>query len=62
VLSLALSDAVMDEYQRNTEAAISADLPGVPGYVLVGEPYWGQDRIEHLERALRTGREPYLPA
>lgn len=61
VLSLALSDAVADEYQRNTEAAIAADLPGVPGYVLAGEPFWGQDRIEHLDHALRTGRSPYRP-
>jgi 2-hydroxychromene-2-carboxylate isomerase len=59
VLSLALGDAAADEYRRNTEAAIAADLPGVPGYVLAGEPFWGQDRIEHLERALRTGRAPY---
>ncbi|WP_368561695.1 2-hydroxychromene-2-carboxylate isomerase [Pseudoxanthomonas sp. UTMC 1351] len=61
VLSLASSEAVVDEYQRNTEAAIAADLPGVPGYVLAGEPFWGQDRIEHLERALRTGRAPHRP-
>lgn len=61
VMSLAVSDAVADEYQRNTEAAVAADLPGVPGYVLAGEPFWGQDRIEHLDHALRTGRAPYGP-
>lgn len=61
VLSLASNDAVADEYRRNTEAAIAADLPGVPGYLLAGEPFWGQDRIEHLERALRTRRAPYRP-
>lgn len=61
VLSLALSAAVADEYQRNTEAAIAADLPGVPGYVLAGEPFWGQDRIEHLRHALSTQRAPYPP-
>jgi 2-hydroxychromene-2-carboxylate isomerase len=62
VLALAASGGVAEEYQRNTEAAIAADLPGVPGYLLAGEPFWGQDRIEHLERALRTGRAPYRPA
>jgi 2-hydroxychromene-2-carboxylate isomerase len=59
VLSLASSEAVAEEYRRNTEAAVAADLPGVPGYVLAGEPFWGQDRIEHLAHALRSGRAPY---
>lgn len=62
VLSLAASGAVADEYRRNTEAAIAADLPGLPGYVMAGEPFWGQDRIEHLGHALRSGRAPYRPA
>jgi 2-hydroxychromene-2-carboxylate isomerase len=25
---------------------------GVPTYVLRGEPYWGQDRLDFLDRAL----------
>lgn len=41
---------------RNTEEAIAADAVGAPVYVLNGEPFWGQDRIEHLDHALATGR------
>ncbi|MBF6022538.1 2-hydroxychromene-2-carboxylate isomerase [Lysobacter niastensis] len=46
-------------YERNTQAAIAADLPGLPGYVLNGEPFWGQDRIDALRDALVSGRGPY---
>ena len=44
---------------RNTEEAIAIDATGVPCYVLNGEPFWGQDRIDLLERALVTGRPPF---
>jgi 2-hydroxychromene-2-carboxylate isomerase len=47
--------------KRNTEAAIAADAIGVPAYVLNGEVFWGQDRIDLLDRALSTGREPFKP-
>ena len=43
----------------NTEAAKAADAVGVPAYVLNGEVFWGQDRIEHLDRALEQGRAPF---
>ena len=59
VLSAAGSDAVATDYDDNTVAASAADLPGVPGYVLGGEPFWGQDRIELLEVALISARKPY---
>jgi hypothetical protein len=32
---------------------------GSPGFVLNGEPFWGQDRIELLADALKSGRAPY---
>jgi 2-hydroxychromene-2-carboxylate isomerase len=34
---------------------------GVPTYVLNGEAFWGQDRIELLDEALTSGRAPYHP-
>jgi 2-hydroxychromene-2-carboxylate isomerase len=34
-------------------------VPGSPGYVLHGEPFFGQDRIDDLEHALDTGRAPF---
>jgi 2-hydroxychromene-2-carboxylate isomerase len=46
---------------KNTAEAIAADAIGVPAYVLNGEVFWGQDRIDLVERALSTGRTPYKP-
>ena len=34
--------------------AVAAGAMGSPTYVLSGEPFWGQDRIEYLDRALST--------
>lgn len=45
--------------QKNTEDAIAVDAVGVPTYVLNGEAFWGQDRIEHLDFALTSGRAAY---
>lgn len=59
VLALASGEAVQAAYRANTEAAAAADLPGVPGYVLAGEAFWGQDRIEMLGQALQSARPPY---
>ncbi|MEO4002165.1 2-hydroxychromene-2-carboxylate isomerase [Mesorhizobium sp. CAU 1732] len=47
--------------EQNTADAIAADAIGVPVYVLNGEPFWGQDRLEMLDRALTIGRQPYSP-
>ena len=43
----------------NTQAAIDADATGVPSFVLNGEAFWGQDRIDLLDHALKTGRGPF---
>lgn len=60
IIAAALGDAVGAIYDGNTAAAIAADLPGLPGYVLRGEPFWGQDRVEALREALSSGREPFV--
>lgn len=39
-------------YDAYTEEAIERGVFGVPWYVYRDEPFWGQDRLEHLERAL----------
>lgn len=59
-LAVAGSAAVEATYAANTQAAIAADLPGLPGYVHAGEPFWGQDRIEQLHAMLSSARAPYL--
>ena len=45
--------------KANSDAAVAAGIPGVPGYVLAGEPFFGQDRIDDLEHALDSGRAPF---
>lgn len=44
---------------RNAREAIGYNAVGVPAYVLNGEPFWGQDRLEVLDHALTVGRAPY---
>jgi 2-hydroxychromene-2-carboxylate isomerase len=39
-------------YEALTQKAIDAQVFGVPWYVYRGEPFWGQDRLDFLDRAL----------
>jgi 2-hydroxychromene-2-carboxylate isomerase len=43
--------SVQSEYDRFTEEAIAANVFGSPWYVVDGEGYWGQDRLDFVERA-----------
>ncbi|MDA1098343.1 MAG: 2-hydroxychromene-2-carboxylate isomerase [Proteobacteria bacterium] len=45
-------DAVAAEYQANTDEAIANQVFGMPWFIHDGVPYWGQDRIRFLSRAL----------
>jgi 2-hydroxychromene-2-carboxylate isomerase len=53
------SDAIGAAYEQNRRDALAADVFGSPVYVLDGEVFWGQDRIELLADALKSGRAPY---
>jgi 2-hydroxychromene-2-carboxylate isomerase len=44
-----------------TREAIDRRLFGAPFYFYRGEPFWGQDRLDHLELAIVSGRAPILP-
>jgi 2-hydroxychromene-2-carboxylate isomerase len=48
-------------YALNLENAVAADVFGSPAYVLDGEVFWGQDRLDLLDDALTSGRGPYRP-
>ena len=52
VLKLTDSEAVAADYARNTEEAIEAKVFGVPWYRVDGEGFWGQDRLDFVERLL----------
>jgi 2-hydroxychromene-2-carboxylate isomerase len=41
--------AVQAEYQANTDEAMKIGVFGAPTYVLDGELFWGQDRLQMLE-------------
>ncbi len=46
------SQAVQERYESYTQAAIDAGVFGAPSYVVDGEIFWGQDRLDFVERAL----------
>ena len=54
------SDAELDQlYEQYTQEALAANVFGAPSYVLPsGEFFWGQDRVEMLERALKMIGQP----
>ena len=44
---------VQQQYEANTARAIVIGVFGAPSYVIDGEIFWGQDRLEFVEQALR---------
>ena len=46
------SQAVQERYEAYTQAAIDAGVFGAPSYAVEGELFWGQDRLDFVERAL----------
>lgn len=58
LLAEAGSDAVQERYRAQTEQAKAAGVFGAPTYVWRGEPFWGQDRLDFLARALAGETEP----
>ena len=51
-LEQSYSQAVHERYESYTQMAIDAGVFGAPSYVLDGEIFWGQDRLDFVERAL----------
>lgn len=47
------SQAVQERYEADTKEAIDTGVFGAPSYVIDGEIFWGQDRLDFVERALR---------
>jgi 2-hydroxychromene-2-carboxylate isomerase len=54
-----VSDEISARYEQNRQDALAADVFGSPAYVLNGEVFWGQDRLELLADALESKRAPY---
>ncbi|MBC8007257.1 MAG: 2-hydroxychromene-2-carboxylate isomerase [Prolixibacteraceae bacterium] len=51
-----IADPVMKEKLKvETEAAIARGVFGSPYVIVDGEPFWGFDRLEHVDRWLQNG-------
>jgi 2-hydroxychromene-2-carboxylate isomerase len=61
LFDLARSAAIRAEYEANRDWALANNVFGAPSYVLEGEIFWGQDRLDLLEMGLASGRSPYRP-
>ena len=46
--------AVQQRYEAYTELAIGTGIFGAPSYCIAGEMFWGQDRLDFVERRLRA--------
>ncbi len=53
-LAQAREPDVQARYDSNTQEAIDAGVFGAPSYVVDGEIFWGQDRLDFLQRKLQS--------
>lgn len=51
----AMSQAVDERYEADSRRAIEAGVFGAPSYVIDGEIFWGQDRLDFVQRRLAAG-------
>jgi carboxymethylenebutenolidase len=49
------SQSVHERYEADSQRAIDTGVFGAPTYVAFGELFWGQDRLDFLERRLARG-------
>ena len=47
--------AVKDKLKLEVDGAIARNVFGSPYVLIDGEPFWGADRLDHVERWLATG-------
>lgn len=59
LIEAAGSEATSQAYQAAIAEAVEAGVFGAPSYVLDGEIFWGQDRLDLLADALASGRAAY---
>jgi 2-hydroxychromene-2-carboxylate isomerase len=51
----AQAPAAQQRYDAATQQAIDAGVFGAPSYVIAGEIFWGQDRLDFVEQRLARG-------
>jgi 2-hydroxychromene-2-carboxylate isomerase len=60
-LQEAKGDEADSTYRKNLAQALASGVFGSPSYVLDGEVFWGQDRLDLLDDALTSGRAAFIP-
>jgi 2-hydroxychromene-2-carboxylate isomerase len=56
VLGTALADpAVKDRLRNEVEASLARGVFGSPYFIIDGEPFWGNDRLDQMDAWLKTG-------
>ncbi|MBI2771802.1 MAG: 2-hydroxychromene-2-carboxylate isomerase [Burkholderiales bacterium] len=53
-LAQSLEPAVQQQYEANTRQAIDKGVFGAPSFVIDGEIFWGQDRLDFVARRLQA--------
>ena len=59
LIEMAGGDMTEALYNLNLENAVASDVFGSPAYVVDGETFWGQDRLDLLDDALTSRRPAY---
>ena len=54
MIAAAQSAEVQAQHQANTDEAIRRSVFGSPTYFVAGDMFYGQDRLDMVERAIRT--------
>ena len=49
------SQAAHERYEADSQRAIDAGVFGAPTFIVGGEMFWGQDRLDFVERRLQRG-------
>ena len=60
LMDAARTPEIAEAFRQDTEAAISARVFGAPTWVVDGERFWGQDRLDFLEERLQL-TDPISP-
>jgi len=55
LIKAAESEAVKKTFETDTQEAMDRGVFGAPTYIYNGEMFWGQDRLDFLERAVKKG-------
>jgi 2-hydroxychromene-2-carboxylate isomerase len=59
MLAEAGSAAIQERLEANTALAVERKVFGSPTYIVDNDPFYGQDRLELVERAIR---QPFAPS